>query len=312
MHKNHLSSARSIGFTLIELLVVIAIIAILAAILFPVFAQAKEAAKKTQDLSNQKNISLASVMYLSDFDDMYVMLRSGMSDWGCTRFHGGVYPCEQIQSAHILLSPYIKNKNVWAAPNDSLTRADCIGSGVVAPGKPGGNVSYVLTYNNPKYPLAEFGVSGWDSASYPSGNHNAGFVPSLTESQVSSSAETIIFTPIYCTWSYWNGFEQYRADSRWLAYDSTEAQQIGIGYDPTGCGPACYISTYPKFDDYGAAWCQAHDGMTMGAYSGSTNFGFADGHVKSMKRESTMDPMWVKDPATAAANNLRNLLRAQK
>lgn len=57
------------GFTLIELLVVIAIIAILAAILFPVFAQAKEAAKKTQTLSNIKNLGLANVMYSSDHDD---------------------------------------------------------------------------------------------------------------------------------------------------------------------------------------------------------------------------------------------------
>lgn len=59
------------GFTLIELLVVIAIIAILAAILFPVFAQAKEAAKKTQSLSNMKQLSLALQMYGGDYDDAY-------------------------------------------------------------------------------------------------------------------------------------------------------------------------------------------------------------------------------------------------
>ena len=57
------------AFTLIELLVVIAIIAILAAILFPVFAQAKEAAKKTQVLSNQKQIAIAQTMYITDSDD---------------------------------------------------------------------------------------------------------------------------------------------------------------------------------------------------------------------------------------------------
>jgi hypothetical protein len=51
--------------------VVIAIIAILAAILFPVFAQAKEAAKKTSDLSNQKNIVTASMIYMGDSDDMF-------------------------------------------------------------------------------------------------------------------------------------------------------------------------------------------------------------------------------------------------
>ena len=59
------------AFTLIELLVVIAIIAILAAILFPVFAQAKLAAKKTAGISNQKQVGLALIMYASDNDDMY-------------------------------------------------------------------------------------------------------------------------------------------------------------------------------------------------------------------------------------------------
>lgn len=58
------------GFTLIELLVVIAIIAILAAILFPVFAQAKEAAKKTQTISNAKQTGVAVVMYAGDNDDL--------------------------------------------------------------------------------------------------------------------------------------------------------------------------------------------------------------------------------------------------
>jgi prepilin-type N-terminal cleavage/methylation domain-containing protein/prepilin-type processing-associated H-X9-DG protein len=59
------------AFTLIELLVVIAIIAILAAILFPVFAQAKEAAKKTQCVSNQKQLGLAFLQYATDSDDLF-------------------------------------------------------------------------------------------------------------------------------------------------------------------------------------------------------------------------------------------------
>ena len=71
------------GFTLIELLVVIAIIAILAAILFPVFAQAKEAAKKTSDLSNQKQLSLGHIMYSSDNDDYRTQLVRRYNKHGC-------------------------------------------------------------------------------------------------------------------------------------------------------------------------------------------------------------------------------------
>ena len=59
------------AFTLIELLVVIAIIAILAAILFPVFAQAKEAAKKTSSLSNGKQQGLCMLVYTADYDDLF-------------------------------------------------------------------------------------------------------------------------------------------------------------------------------------------------------------------------------------------------
>jgi len=76
---------RSKAFTLIELLVVIAIIAILAAILFPVFAQAKKAAKKTACLSNVKQLSLAVIMYGADYDDMAPANGEGLmptSSWG--------------------------------------------------------------------------------------------------------------------------------------------------------------------------------------------------------------------------------------
>jgi prepilin-type N-terminal cleavage/methylation domain-containing protein/prepilin-type processing-associated H-X9-DG protein len=92
------------AFTLIELLVVIAIIAILAAILFPVFAQAKEAAKKTSCLANTKQIGTALMMYESDSDD--VVAPSSTYDGV-----GGQYTWFEV------LQPYSKNKDIGICPS---------------------------------------------------------------------------------------------------------------------------------------------------------------------------------------------------
>jgi len=97
------------GFTLIELLVVIAIIAILAAILFPVFAQAKRAAKDASALSNVKQIALGGVMYSSDSDDAIVLWQQ---DGG-----GGFI------SWPILVQPYIKNTDIVWDPGRQRTVA---------------------------------------------------------------------------------------------------------------------------------------------------------------------------------------------
>src|SRR5215813_6593840 len=91
-------SPQSLGskaFTLIELLVVIAIIAILAAILFPVFAQAKMAAKKTQDLSNLKQLATSTLMYSADYDDYFPRndyLVNGRQTWAPFTWREAVGP----------------------------------------------------------------------------------------------------------------------------------------------------------------------------------------------------------------------------
>lgn len=86
---------RNRAFTLIELLVVIAIIAILAAILFPVFAQAKRAAKKTADLSNVKQLGLGLMMYAGDNEDVAPFARDSGSGWwspAMKNWKDGIFP----------------------------------------------------------------------------------------------------------------------------------------------------------------------------------------------------------------------------
>ena len=101
------------AFTLIELLVVISIIAILASILFPVFAQAKLAAKKTADLSNIKQIGTAVVMYANDYDDSWPMATSFPN--------GPSYGYMARWSSQLVLGPYIKNLDIFEAPVDRYT-----------------------------------------------------------------------------------------------------------------------------------------------------------------------------------------------
>lgn len=158
------------AFTLIELLVVIAIIAILAAILFPVFAQAKDAAKKTQSLSNVKQIGLGAIMYAGDHDDV-VPLAIEWNNWTIWT--------QSVQ-------PYLKNWNIMWSPN--------------------GGDRLIKSWNQPAYDWwgnwKYFSQYGYN-ASYM--NHADGtcsniqingnaFGPPISASAPASPAETIMFT----------------------------------------------------------------------------------------------------------------------
>jgi len=92
---------RRRGFTLIELLVVIAIIAILAAILFPVFAKAREKARQTTCASNLKQIALGNLMYANDYDERFMPFCGDSASW-CKSPPGCFYTAGYLQ-------PYIKN-----------------------------------------------------------------------------------------------------------------------------------------------------------------------------------------------------------
>lgn len=157
------------AFTLIELLVVIAIIAILAAILFPVFAQAKQAAKKTASLSNSKQLGLALLMYTNDYDDAMVIAarpcNDGLSicyEYGSS---GAINPSAQflgddtgaqvggVNSSlsylywRYAIAPYVKNDAIFRNPGasdvfETTSAPDCNALGLCAGTGYGGENSY--------------------------------------------------------------------------------------------------------------------------------------------------------------------------
>lgn len=116
-----LSNMNRKGFTLIELLVVIAIIAILAAILFPVFAQAKAAAKKTSCLSNVKQLGTSTLLYISDYDDTFYNHRFNCSVSPCAEYsatEAALFDTDSNNKFYwnFMLKPYTKNAGIFQDP----------------------------------------------------------------------------------------------------------------------------------------------------------------------------------------------------
>lgn len=171
------------AFTLIELLVVIAIIAILAAILFPVFAQAKAAAKKAAAISNHKQLSLAVIGYMADYDDTYplasvtvtysVVSNPPDATWGYLSY------------------PYMKNSQIFADPMDPAgqTERDTDGTPVPSASVPVAARNEQLIYNLSL--KADYGVNtqffspwGYNCPLY--------FTPfAITQTMVGQPADTI-------------------------------------------------------------------------------------------------------------------------
>ena len=183
---------RSKAFTLIELLVVIAIIAILAAILFPVFAQAKLAAKKTVAISNAKQVALGLNLYATDFDDMimpsYTYNTPGIN--GSTNTNAP-FDC--------LMQPYVKSYEFWHTPGDSHTLEgggqtdDNLWDGSLAKRpvilRSFGYIGHMATDQDGGYMDRNTGIGpiGWDVPTYP--------VRSMT--QFSEPSNTLAFAEIW-------------------------------------------------------------------------------------------------------------------
>ncbi|HZO87569.1 MAG TPA: prepilin-type N-terminal cleavage/methylation domain-containing protein [Chthonomonadaceae bacterium] len=172
------------GFTLIELLVVIAIIAILAAILFPVFAQARERARAVSCLSNTKQLGLAEMMYAQDYDETY---------WSNPWPGGGISPgnCEAPACAGTtfwsdLLMPYIKNTGIFDCPSNSDTLFDT--ANYVPPAVPQGSKNYYRV----EYGFGEVGP------------HGDKFVGPWTMSKLQEPAKIALLGDAIFAWNFLN------------------------------------------------------------------------------------------------------------
>jgi prepilin-type N-terminal cleavage/methylation domain-containing protein/prepilin-type processing-associated H-X9-DG protein len=261
---------KSNAFTLIELLVVIAIIAILAAILFPVFATAREKARQSTCESNEKQIALGIIQYTQDYDEVFPGGSENSGAGWQTTWAGVVLP--YIKSTAVFLcpddpedAPYVAANGTWAAPETSYVANGTESSISVAP---------------------------WYTCGGAMCLNGAGLAKSITQnSQVNQPSASILIaeedvTPALIATAGYHPNEIYWAG---------ETVQIGQSWggaqyqNPNGSLPWLADHNNPN----------GPNGGVSGVHGGLANFAFCDGHVKAMWPYLT-NP----NPTTQPQNNM--------
>ena len=151
---------RRLAFTLIELLVVIAIIAILAAILFPVFSQARAKARQASDLSNLKQIGVAALMYAQDYDETLAPAWIHYPDASCT-------PGPVVYFG-ALVQPYVKSEKVFLSPQHVFTGDDPAPEGYCYPRM----INKTPSGKSLRFSYAVNSVSVWNFTTWKDGNQS--------------------------------------------------------------------------------------------------------------------------------------------
>jgi prepilin-type N-terminal cleavage/methylation domain-containing protein/prepilin-type processing-associated H-X9-DG protein len=274
------------AFTLIELLVVIAIIAILAAILFPVFALAKRAAKSSVSLSNQKQMGMASMMYVNDNDD--ILPETGL-DGPCSSPNLNVLGYVDVPQSYNLFSgvfawpmaikPYMKNLDIFRCPIDpdyagwNKSSSACFETQLVLSGVPG---AYVGMRSRPNLMKETFKLS-YASNFMLSLTYNGGAGPRTARSQLKMPSMSAI---------------NYVANTFYLT-DLGSNDVLNTAYN------GWYIIPGYRIDTVDTRWRR---GGRHGA--GGRNWTFTDGHAKYFK-----DPEYSSGPLALRTGVIEEIIQ---
>ncbi len=270
-----LCSRRKSGFTLIELLVVIAIIAILAAILFPVFAQARAKARQVTCLNNVKQLATATMMYTQDYDEtlplLFVPAPTGVPPAQDDSLNGS-YAWQN------LVQPYAKNWGITICSDSGLNKADPINYfhpwlnyGML----PHSGVAGVPYFEDDYYTMGKFqakaqGVGGcFSSAAYGKNGwaNRCKDTPSANLAQITAPANMTLFSDAW-------------APDGWLAYFPRATQIFWYGVT----WPSQYGSDFARNGPIARhIQKQRTRGSNIRVDGGFITVAFADGHAKAIQ-----------------------------
>ena len=246
------SRRKSNGFTLIELLVVIAIIAILAAILFPVFAQARDKARGISCLSNEKQIGLAIMQYVQDFDEAYPLLQRDANSGETASIAGSTGNPITWQWA---TNPYVKN--------GKQTTSTAVGAFELS-----GGVWNCPSFPNQSVPR-QYGMNesiGGDMSVYAWGGNYGVPYSSSTLAQIANPSDKILVVEKGYMTNQWGDVRFTAMEWNWGngSFDGSQAKRADNDTDDFS-KPYPWSGLMPRF-----------------RHQGTCNVMFCDGHVKSI------------------------------